>query len=162
MPSSPPAPITPPPPAPRPATQPVSERSLTQFLTVLGRALRLRCPHCGQAPVLISWGKIHERCAHCHFRFERSSDSYFTGAMFFNLITAEFLFAVGMGSAIVAMWPDINWDYITYGAVGGMAITPIVLYPFSKVLYLTVDTFMRPVRPEECDPTNTRWTRTGV
>ena len=72
--------------------------------------------------------------------------------MFFNLITAEFLFAVGMGTAIVAMWPDINWDYLTYGAVGGMAITPIVLYPFSKVLYLTVDTFMRPVRPEECDP----------
>jgi hypothetical protein len=31
--------------------------------------------------------------------------------MFFNLITAEFLFAVGMGTAIVAMWPDINWDY---------------------------------------------------
>ncbi len=113
MPASNPAPIPPPPPAPRPATQPVSERSLTQFLTVLGRALRLRCPHCGQAPVLISWGKIHERCSHCHFRFERSSDSYFTGAMFFNLITAEFLFAVGMGSAIVAMWPDINWDYIT-------------------------------------------------
>lgn len=143
-------------------SQPVSERTLSQALRLLGRAVRLRCPNCGESPVLASWGTVNQRCATCHFRFERSSDSYFTGAMFFNLITAEFLFAVGFGLAIILSWPRINWDYIMYGAVGGMAIMPILLYPFSKVLYLTVDTFMRPVRPEECDPTNTRWTRTGV
>lgn len=145
-----------------PVSRPLSERTLSQALRLLGRAVRLRCPNCGQSPVLASWGTVHHRCATCHFRFERSRDSYFTGAMFFNLITAEFLFAVGFASAIILSWPRINWDYITYGAVAGMAAMPILLYPFSKVLYLTVDVFMRPVRPEECDPDNSRWTMLGV
>jgi len=138
------------------------ERTLSYAVRLLGRAVRLRCPNCGKSPVLASWGKVNHRCATCHFRFERSSDSYFTGAMFFNLITAEFLFAVMFTTAIILSWPNINWDVITYGAAGGMAIMPIALYPFSKVLYLTVDVFMRPVRPEECDPANTNWTWLGV
>lgn len=138
------------------------ERTFSYAMRLLGRAVRLRCPNCGQSPVLASWGKVNHRCATCHFRFERSSDSYFTGAMFFNLITAEFLFAVGFTTAILLTWPNIDWDVITYGAAIGMALTPIILYPFSKVLYLTVDVFMRPVRPEECDPANTNWTWLGV
>lgn len=138
------------------------DRTFTRAVRLLGRALRLRCPHCGGAPVLASWGTVHPRCAACRFRFERSRDSYFTGAMFFNLITAEFLFATLFGAAIVASWPAVDWDALTYGAVAGMAVAPILLYPFSKVLYLSVDVFMRPVRPEECDPANTSWTMTGV
>jgi uncharacterized protein (DUF983 family) len=151
-------------PAPLPAPQhaPEPERTLTNALRLLGRALRLRCPNCGKSPVLKSWGTVHQRCATCHFRFERSSDSYFTGAMFFNLIIAEFLFFVIFGATLILSWPNVDWDAVTYGAAGGMAITPIVLYPFSKVVYLSIDVFMRPVRPEECDPTNTNWTWLGV
>ncbi len=138
------------------------ERTLTNALRLFGRALRLRCPNCGKSPVLKSWGTVNTRCATCHFRFERSSDSYFTGAMFFNLIVAEFLFAVIFGASLILSWPTVNWDAITYGAAGGMFVAPIALYPFSKVLYLSIDVFMRPVRPEECDPANTNWTWLGV
>lgn len=145
-----------------PPHPPEPERTLTNALRLLGRALRLRCPNCGKAPVLVSWGKVHHRCAACHFRFERSSDSYFTGAMFFNLIIAEFLFFVLFGTTLILSWPDVNWDAVTYGAVGGMLVTPIALYPLSKVVYLSIDVFMRPVRPEECDPSNTNWTWLGV
>ena len=138
------------------------DRTLTNAVRLLARAVRLRCPNCGRSPVLISWGKVHQRCATCSFRFERSSDSYFTGAMFFNLIIAEFLFAVIFGTTLIVSWPDVNWDALTYGAATGMLIAPIALYPFSKVLYLTIDVFMRPARAEECDPNNATWTWLGV
>lgn len=144
------------PPAPEP------QRTLTNAMRLLWRAVRLRCPNCGKSHMAKSWGTVHTRCATCHFRFERSSDSYFTGAMFFNLFIAEFLFFVIFGITLVLSWPDVNWDALTYGAALGMAVTPIALYPVSKAVYLSIDVFMRPVRPEECDPSNTNWTWLGV
>jgi len=123
--------------------------TLGRALLLAARALRLRCPHCGRGAVLGTWGVVRTRCANCGFRFERSDDSYFSGAMFFNLAIAEFLFAVAFLLAIVMLWPNVPWDTIMYVAVIGMLMTPIVLYPFSKVVWLALDVFLRPVTADE-------------
>ena len=139
----------------RTTESPLALPSLRRTAVVIGRALRLRCPHCGGAPVLAAWrvgrpwGAVRERCAACGFRFERSDDRYFAGAMFANLVIAELLFAVGFAAALVLTWPDVPWDALTYGGAAGMLLVPLLCYPAAKVLWLAADVLVRPVTPGE-------------
>lgn len=129
--------------------------SVARALRLLGRFLRLRCPHCGGGPVLARWrvgrpwGVIRDRCPACHFRFERSDDGYFSAAMLINLITSELLFAFSFAVAIVVTWPEVPWDGLTYYAAAAMLLFPLLFYPVSKVLWLTIDVMLRPVTPAE-------------
>ena len=120
-------------------------------LMLAGRALRLRCPHCGVGKVMRGWGTVNTRCSHCNFKFERSGAEYFTGAMLCNFFIAEFLFATCFATTVVMTWPDVPWDAMTYIAVAGAVIVPTLLYPFSKVAWLTVDTLVRPVMMAEME-----------
>lgn len=70
-----------------------------RFRTVVGRALRLRCPYCGGRGSFKSWFDLLETCPTCGTRFEREH-GYFLGGYALNLIVAEFL-AVGV---VVVFW----------------------------------------------------------
>ena len=50
---------------------------------LLGRALRLRCPRCGETPLFTGWFAMPPRCAFCGIRFERAQ-GYFVGAIYVN------------------------------------------------------------------------------
>ncbi|HYW50825.1 MAG TPA: DUF983 domain-containing protein [Gemmatimonadaceae bacterium] len=126
--------------------------SWRQLFRLMGRALRLRCPHCGIGAVLRPYATVNDHCAHCGFRFTRSSDSYYSGAMLTNLAVAEGLFAIVFGVVLVASWPDVPWDLLTWGMPLGVALAPILLLPFAKVSWLTFDVAFRPVQPEEIEP----------
>ena len=125
--------------------------SFKRILLYAGRAIRFRCPHCGVGKVMRGWATVNERCSLCNLKFARSGPEYFTGAMFCNFLIAEFLFASCFATAVVVTWPDVPWDAMTYIAVAGAVIVPTLLYPFSKVIWLTVDTLVRPVMPEEME-----------
>jgi uncharacterized protein (DUF983 family) len=125
--------------------------SLSQLFRLMGRAIRLRCPNCGVGAVIRPWATVNDKCSHCGFRFTRSSDSYFSGAMLANLAVAEGLFAVIFGIALVASWPDVPWDTLTWAMPLGIAIAPALLLPFAKVAWLTFDVAFRPVTPEEIE-----------
>lgn len=125
--------------------------SFGQLFRLMGRALRLRCPNCGIGAVVRPWATVHDKCSHCGFRFTRSSDSYFSGAMLANLAVAEGLFAVVFGVSIIASWPNVPWDTLTWAMPLGIAIAPALLLPFAKVAWLTFDVAFRPVTPEEID-----------
>lgn len=128
---------------------PMEIPSFRRTLLLTKRALSFRCPHCGVGKVVRSWGAVNERCSHCNFRFARSGAEYFTGAMLVNFIIAELLFAVCFTTAVVLTWPDVPWDAMTWIGVAGAVIIPIVLFPFARVVWLTADTLIRPVMPEE-------------
>ena len=129
--------------------------SLGQTVRIVGRAFRLRCPHCAGAPVLAEWrgvrhwSAVRERCTSCGLRYERSDDHYFGGAMFVNLMAAELLFAVTFVAMVLMTWPAVPWDALTYGGAASMVIIPALLYPLSKVLWLAVDVLVRPVEEGE-------------
>lgn len=128
---------------------PLEMPTFKRSLLYASRAFRLRCPNCGEGKVLGNWGTVRERCSHCNLRFARSGPEYFTGAMFCNFLIAEFLFATSFVTAIVVTWPDVPWDAMTWVAVTGAVVVPIAMYPFSKVAWLTIDTLVRPVTPDE-------------
>ncbi len=137
------------PPTERTTETPLVVPSIGRTLRIIGRAFRFRCPHCGKGKVLEGWATVRERCASCGFRFERSSDHYFAGAMLTNIIIAELLFVLVLVLVLWATWPEVPWDWLQYGGAAAMVFLPIILYPFSKVTWLAADVLIRPVTKEE-------------
>jgi uncharacterized protein (DUF983 family) len=119
------------------------------LFTLIGRAIRLRCPNCGVGAVIRPWATVNEHCKQCRFRFTRSSDSYFSGAMLTNLAVAEGLFAVVFAAVLIGTWPDVPWDTLTWAMPLGIALAPVLLLPFAKVAWLTFDVAFRPVTSDE-------------
>lgn len=119
----------------------------SRLLRLAGRAVTLRCPHCGKGPVLEHWFRLRPACGSCQRALERGEPDYFIGGMMFNLILSELLFAALFVSVLVAMWPAVPWDGIQVGAPLGMALAPVILYPISKLVWLAFDLAFRPDGP---------------
>ena len=120
-----------------------------RVLQVLGRAARLKCPHCGKGPVIEHWFKMRARCGTCGLAIERGERDYFIGSMLFNLVVAEMLFAIVFITTLVIAWPNVPWATIEWAAPLGIGVAPFVLFPLSKLAWLGFDILLRPVTPEE-------------
>jgi uncharacterized protein (DUF983 family) len=123
--------------------------SAGRAFATLRRLVRLRCPHCGQGAVLRRWFAVHDRCSACGFRYERSDENYFQGAMFVNFMIGGATFGVSLLSVLVLSWPNVPWNALTFGAPVVMLAFMIFLYPISKVVWLSADVMLRPVTSEE-------------
>ena len=128
---------------------PRHDLTLRSVGTLLGRALRLRCPNCGAPGVFASWGKLRKRCSECGLWFERGESDYYLGAYMIALFAVETFFAAGFVIALVATWPNPPWDAIQW--VGAILLTAgvIISYPFSKTTWLAIDLMFRPVTPDD-------------
>jgi uncharacterized protein (DUF983 family) len=133
----------------RTTDSPLHLPSVSDALRLVGRVMRLRCPNCGNGPVMKWSGAVHRRCLSCNFRFERSDENYFSGAMFFGLLMGEFLFAIVLLITVVSMSPNVPWDTMTWAIPLGVLLVMVFLIPVSRVVWLAVDIFVRPVQPNE-------------
>ena len=117
------------------------ERS--SFATKIGRALLLRCPRCGSGGVVKTWFSLHARCPKCSLALGRGEDAdYWLGAYAINLVLAEGLAAV---IALFILW--LTWPAYMAAQITGMALAvllPILLFPFSRTLWLAWDLAFRP------------------
>lgn len=113
------------------------------------RALRLRCPRCGAGKVTRRWLILRPACLSCGLRLDRGESDYWLGAMLFNLIAAETLFAAGLVTVLVLTWPDPPWATLQWGSVVAMIVAPLILFPFSKLLWLAFDLVFRPPTPKD-------------
>src|SRR3954470_7192330 len=68
------------PPNVEPANAP---RSLPTIGVLLLRALRLRCPRCGRAPIFRGWFAMNDVCQVCGRRLNRDA-GYLLGSIYFN------------------------------------------------------------------------------
>jgi uncharacterized protein (DUF983 family) len=108
---------------------------------LLGRALRLRCPVCGQDRMFISWFKRRESCSRCGWRYMRE-EGYFTGAMALNLVATEFVLFVLAIVLIVYSVP------LALDAVLGVAVAVAVSlggWPYSQSLWVVLDLLLHPI-----------------
>ena len=120
-----------------------------RILRLFARALRLRCPNCGRGRVMASWFGVRPSCSSCGIRFERGEHDYFLGAMLFNLVLAELLFAAILVVVLVAMWPVVPWDFLQYGGVALMILLPFLLFPVSRTIWMAFDLMLRPPTADE-------------
>ena len=135
-----------------------------QGARLLGRALLLHCPNCGGGPVLRHWLKMRVRCGSCGLRLERGEHDYFTGSLLLNYCLAGVLLLVTLAVVLVTSWPKVPCTALQYGGPLGMLVTPVVLFPFSKLLWLAADMIMRPVTPAELEwhrATDAEWSTDG-
>ena len=118
---------------------------------LFARALALRCPHCGARGVLPSWFKLAQACPRCGLRLERGESDYFLGGMMFNIALAEGVFVILLITTLVATWPRVPWTLLQYGTPAAMILAPVILYPFSKLVWLAFDLMLRPVVPNDLE-----------
>src|SRR5690242_12259024 len=83
-----------------PLTTPTAGRALRALIS----AAQLRCPHCRRGKILRGWYGMHERCEGCGFRYERSDEDYFQGAMVVNFLIGGFTFAASLLAVLVLSW----------------------------------------------------------
>lgn len=133
-------------PAP-PFAPPIALPPAARPAQLIGRALLLRCPACGTPGILRNWLTLRARCPGCALKLDRGTPGHFVGAYLVNLIIAELLFAVGLGAWLLAAWPDVPWDLVERVAVVAMLIAPLVLYPFTRTVWLAADLIFDPQRP---------------
>lgn len=117
--------------------------------TMLVRALRLRCPHCGGGPIFVTWKRLVPNCPVCGLGLERGEQGYWLGAYFFNLMAVETVFGVWVIGLLWWTWPSPPWEVFQVGSVLLMGATPFAFFPWSKTLFLAFDLLVRP--PAEAD-----------
>lgn len=139
----------PPPLRRRSSDTPLTELSARRMVASLSSLVRLRCPGCRRGKVLRGWFRMIERCPVCRFRYERSDENYFQGAMFFNFMMGGFTFLASLFGVLVWTWPNVPWNALTFGAPAVMLAFMVLMYPISKVVWLTVDVMLRPVTQAE-------------
>lgn len=108
------------------------------------RALALHCPDCGSGGLFRRWLLLQPRCPRCALKTDRGNRDHFVGAYLVNLIIAELLFAAAFGIWMLSVWPDVPWDRIEHVLVAAMLAAPLLLYPFTRTVWLAADLIFDP------------------
>jgi uncharacterized protein (DUF983 family) len=115
-------------------------------LTLLLRALQLRCPRCGARGILASWTRLKARCPSCDLATDRGeTEDYWLGAFAINWVVGESIALVVALLVLLLTWPESGpalWTGITLAV-----LVPIALFPFSRTVWLAIDLAARPVEP---------------
>ena len=112
--------------------------------TRIRRALSLRCPECGSGGLFRRWLFLEPRCPRCALKTDRGNRDHFVGAYLVNLIIAELIFAIALGVWILSVWPDVPWDRLEVVLVAAMLAAPLLLYPFTRTVWLAADLIFDP------------------
>ncbi|HEX3926569.1 MAG TPA: DUF983 domain-containing protein [Gemmatimonadales bacterium] len=112
-------------------------RRLQLFL----RALTLRCPNCGKRGLFRHWLAMREACPNCGLSLATGNR---VGAYLLNLVAAELVLMAAIVVIVLRSWPHPPWDLLQYLAPALMVIAPLLLYPFSKMVFVAIDLAMYP------------------
>lgn len=73
-----------------------------------------------------------------------------------SLGIAESVAALLWGTLLWATWSDPSWELMQWAAAVLVVVTPIALYPVTRLLFLAIDLTAQPSRPGDFgagDPT---------
>jgi uncharacterized protein (DUF983 family) len=119
------------------------------------RALRLRCPECGESPIFTplretrsvsQWMHPLEGCPRCRYKYEREPGYFLlsTWALNYGLVGGLGLLA---GLAVEWLWHPPVWQTITCVAVPVLAAN-VLFVRHSKAIFLAFDHFIDPQRKD--------------
>jgi uncharacterized protein (DUF983 family) len=117
------------------------ERMLARVLRAERRALGLRCPRCGRAPLFRGWFTMNVVCAVCDLRFERAQ-GYWVGAIYVN-------YTVTVGIAVAGCF--LLWALADVDPVGQLILWvpfvvafPLWFFRYSRSLWLGLEYGLNP------------------
>ena len=112
------------------------DKERRSIIKTLLRALRLKCPACGESSIVESPFHIKHQCSVCDALFKREA-GFFVGAIMANVVTTEFVILL----LYVASLPVINTRFelvLTCLSVVAL-IFPVAFYHHSWSLWLGFD-----------------------
>ena len=107
----------------------------------LARALRLRCPRCGKAPLFRSWFAMNTVCAVCDLKFERAQ-GYWVGAIYVNYAVRT-LIAVG-GFFVLRATIDLGTAAQLALWIPFVIVFPLWFFRYSRSLWLGLEYGLNP------------------
>ena len=112
-----------------------------RFARALRRALRLRCPRCGRAPLFRRWFVMNTVCAVCDLRFERAQ-GYWVGAIYVNYAVTTMIAVAGY----LVLWrlADLTTAWQLALWVPFVVAFPLWFFPYSRSLWLAVEYAVNP------------------
>jgi uncharacterized protein (DUF983 family) len=115
---------------------------VTSPVTVIVRGLTKRCARCGSGKLFRKWFNMKETCPKCHLRFERE-EGFFLGATTMSIAVMMVAAAAVIVVGFNVKGPD--GSIIPMMVAGGLVtlLLPVLIYPFSKTLWLAIDQLMR-------------------
>jgi uncharacterized protein (DUF983 family)/DNA-directed RNA polymerase subunit RPC12/RpoP len=104
--------------------------------TVLARALRLRCPACGQGAMHCAWNRMEPRCVACGLDF-RVEPGFYLGSIYVNYgVTALLLTAAGVP---IVLYEAVPWGVLTPVAVAFCVLFPLWFLRYARSLWFALD-----------------------
>jgi uncharacterized protein (DUF983 family) len=117
------------------------ERAISRTALVLGRAVRLRCPRCGEGRLFTTWFRMPVACTFCGLRFERAQ-GYFVGAIYVNYGITVLIAMVGY----FALWTTTRIS--TAGQltlwVPFVVLFPVWFFRYSRSVWLALEYLLNP------------------
>ena len=120
---------------------------------MMTRGATRRCARCGSRHLFRRWFSMVADCPRCGLHFEREA-GYWTGALAINGILVGGAFAIAFVVALVLTVPDVPVVPLLAILVPIVLLGPLVTYPFSKTLWVAIDSaFLQRIdareRPDE-------------
>jgi len=117
------------------------EGMLARVIRAERRALRLRCPRCGRAPLFRGWFTMNLVCAVCDLTFERAQ-GYWVGAIYVNY---------GVTVTIAVAGGFLLWARAGVDPAGQLALWipfvvafPLWFFRYSRSLWLGLEYGLNP------------------
>jgi uncharacterized protein (DUF983 family) len=123
-------------------------------ISMIGRALRRKCPRCG-AKAFQSYFRLNDDCTNCGLHFERE-EGYWVGALIINTSITFGTFILIFVGGILLTWPDVPWALLMVLTVGINLILPIVFYPQSKTIWSALEMSWHPLEEKEIEEASRR------
>lgn len=110
-----------------------------RLVNLLSRALRLRCPVCGETSIVGAPFRIRHHCPACRALFKRE-EGFFVGAIAINVVTTEALILL----VYIASLPVINthFEAVLATLLVLALLFPITYYHHSWSIWLAFDHFV--------------------
>jgi uncharacterized protein (DUF983 family) len=110
------------------------------------RALRLRCPACGRAPIFRGWFTMNDTCAACGRRLNRDA-GYLLGSIYFNYGITATLVVVMYFTMYFNDWLTNNQRLFVLTAF--TILFPLWFFRYARALWIAFDEHWDPWPNEE-------------
>jgi uncharacterized protein (DUF983 family) len=100
------------------------------------RALRKRCPQCGEGPLFRAFARLNPECPACGLRFRREHGSQ-TGAMYLSATLTE-IFAAGVALALFFL-TDLDKSTALGLGIAVVVVFSYTLLPITMAVWTAVE-----------------------
>jgi uncharacterized protein (DUF983 family) len=122
--------------SPGPPGDPPQLRPRPPAEQLVARALRLRCPRCGQGRMFTGWFSMLVRCDQCGLKYERGP-GYFLGSAYINYGVIALLTTFSF--MVLRFGIGLTTKQIKYPLFAVAMLLPLFTFRYARALWLALD-----------------------